>query len=107
MHAWVVMPNHVHILFQPAKGWEVRSLVASWKKFTARGILASCAKSPLKMQVWHREYWDRYIRDEAHYERARFYIEQNPVSAGLVTAAEEWLWSSANPENRKLLKDKA
>ena len=37
--AWVVMPNHVHALFQPLDGWEAAKIVASWKKFTARKIL--------------------------------------------------------------------
>ena len=36
--AWVVMPNHVHVLFQPVNGWTVAKIVASWKKFTARNI---------------------------------------------------------------------
>jgi|GEM_PF-1343548 len=35
---WVVMPNHVHVLFQPIHGWTVSKIVASWKKFTARKI---------------------------------------------------------------------
>ena len=37
--AWVVMPNHVHVLFQPLNGWTVAKIVASWKKFTARSSL--------------------------------------------------------------------
>lgn len=36
--AWVIMPNHVHVLFQPLPGWTVAKIVASWKKFTARKI---------------------------------------------------------------------
>jgi REP element-mobilizing transposase RayT len=36
--AWVVMPNHVHVLFQPMNGWNVAQIVASWKKFTTRKI---------------------------------------------------------------------
>jgi len=36
--AWVVMPNRVHVLFQPINGWTVAKIVASWKKFTARKI---------------------------------------------------------------------
>ncbi len=36
--AWVVMPNHVHVLFQPMNEWTVAKIVAAWKKFTARKI---------------------------------------------------------------------
>ena len=47
-------------------------------------------------QVWQREYWDRYIRNEKHFEIVKSYIEMNPVKAGLVLKPEEWLWSSAH-----------
>ena len=46
-------------------------------------------------QVWHREYWDRFIRDERHFVAARDYIVMNPVKAGLVTSPEDWPWGSA------------
>ncbi len=36
--AWVIMPNHVHVLFQPLAGCRVSDIVASWKKFTARRL---------------------------------------------------------------------
>ncbi|HPS03581.1 MAG TPA: transposase, partial [Candidatus Sumerlaeota bacterium] len=38
--AWAVMPNHVHVLFQPMVGWTVPKIVASWKKYTAARICA-------------------------------------------------------------------
>lgn len=95
--AWVVMPNHVHTLFEPLDGWTVAKIVASWKKFTARKICnyrrqcGEVAAGP----VWHREYWDRYIRDEKHFVQTVAYIHQNPVKAGLVQKPEAWRWSSA------------
>ena len=95
--AWVVMPNHVHVLFQPNTGWTVAKIVAAWKKFTARKIRDDCRESGGRTvaPVWHREYWDRYIRDRVHFEQAMEYIHLNPVKAGLVGTAEEWRWSSA------------
>jgi type I restriction enzyme R subunit/putative DNA methylase len=103
--AWVVMPNHVHVLFQPINGWTVAKIVASWKKFTARKICeyrrngAAGAGHP----VWHREYWDRYIRDQNHLAQAIEYIHLNPVKAGLVATLETWRWSSAYPGNAALV----
>ncbi|MFA7230687.1 MAG: transposase [Victivallaceae bacterium] len=91
--AWVVMPNHVHVLFQPVNNWTVAKIVASWKKFTATKI---CSRGEIKSPVWHREYWDRFIRDSRHYEQAVEYIHQNPVKAGLAAVAAEWPWSSAS-----------
>jgi REP element-mobilizing transposase RayT len=102
--AWVVMPNHVHALFTPMDGWTVAQIVASWKKFTAREICDSrrdrgeIPSGP----IWHREYWDRYIRDRRHLAQTIEYIHLNPVKARLVGAAESWRWSSAFPGNANL-----
>ena len=107
---WVVMPNHVHVLFQPINGWSVAKIVASWKKFTARGILdfqrfpghANLLIGESPPPVWHREYWDRFIRDERHFQQAAEYIRQNPVKAGLAKCPEDWRWSSAFPGHANL-----
>jgi REP element-mobilizing transposase RayT len=110
--AWVVMPNHVHVLFEPINVWTVAKIVASWKKFTARKICDMIVPFPgnanlpigsgLAPQIesgasiWHREYWDRYIRNEQHLKRAIEYIHQNPVKASLVASPEAYRWSSAH-----------
>jgi len=99
--AWVVMPNHVHVLFQPINGWTVAKIVAAWKKFTARKICdnrRNGGDGP-SAPVWHRENWDRYIRDQAHLAQVIAYIHLNPVKAGLVVTPESWPWSSAFPGN--------
>lgn len=97
MMAWVVMPNHVHALLEPMGEWTVGRVVASWKKWTARAITghADLAIGGAPKPLWHREYWDRYIRNEVHFDRMVGYIHENPVKAGLVRRAEEWRWSSA------------
>ncbi len=92
--AFVIMPNHVHLLIRVFLGWKLGNLVWSWKNrvsYYARsqGIRLSEANS-----VWQREYWDRFIRDEKHYHAAIAYILDNPVSAGLCAHREEWPWSS-------------
>jgi REP element-mobilizing transposase RayT len=102
--AWVVMPNHVHVLFQPMNGWTVAKVVASWKKFTARKICddqRDRGEEP-STPVWHREYWDRFIRDETHFNQVVEYIHMNPVKASLVVKPETWPWSSAHPGNANL-----
>jgi putative transposase len=118
--AWVVMPNHVHVLFQPLGGWKMAKIVASWKSFTGRRIAAHLDQSswdrrdrwdrraPARpspadrrdrdRRVWQREYWDRFIRNERHFMAAVAYIHNNPVKAGLVERAEDWPWSSAGQE---------
>jgi REP element-mobilizing transposase RayT len=103
--AWIVMPNHVHVLFQPVAGWTVATIAASWKKFTARKICDGrwdSGDGP-HATVWHREYWDRYIRNRRHFEQTVEYIHINPVKAGLVDCAEKWPWSSAYSGDANLL----
>jgi putative transposase len=45
---------------------------------------------------WQDESYDHLVRSDAEFERIRAYIENNPVKAGLVAAAESWQWSSAH-----------
>ena len=89
--AWVVMPNHVHLLVEI---WEtpLADLVKSWKGFVARE-----ANKLLRRRgpFWEREYLDTIIADEAHRRTAARYIESNPVKAGLAREAKAWPWSSA------------
>jgi hypothetical protein len=42
------------------------------------------------------DYFDRYIRDEKHYQNVLEYVHLNPVNAGLVKSAEKWKWSSVD-----------
>ncbi len=38
LHAWCVMPNHVHVAFEPIDPYELGAIVGSWKSFTAKVI---------------------------------------------------------------------
>ncbi len=92
LHAWVVMPNHVHVLFTPGHGWSLSAILHSWKSFTskrANRILARCGK------FWQEEYFDRYIRDQQHFQRAVEYIELNAVKVGLCELRQQWRFGSA------------
>ena len=96
LHAWCIMPNHVHVLVQPHV--DLASIVQGWKSFTARWVLARNVELALGISgkhLWMREYWDRYIRDETHYRKVVDYIHNNPVAAGLCATPEAWPWSSA------------
>jgi REP element-mobilizing transposase RayT len=91
LHAYVVMPNHVHVLVTPkvvACRW-----LAPLKGFTAyraNELLGSHGQA-----FWQDESYDHLVRSRIQFERIRFYIEENPVSAGLVLTADQHLWSSA------------
>lgn len=90
--AWVVMPNHGHILFKPLPGFSLSSIMKGLKGNTAYQANLILGR---KGQFWHPDYFDRYIRNEAHFHRAVRYIENNPVKAGLVDSPDRWTYSSA------------
>ena len=92
MHAWVIMPNHVHALFTPARDRSLSDIMLSWKSFTSRKANELLGRSG---RFWQEDYFDRYVRDEAHYGDVRAYIENNPVKAGLCAIPEEWPFGSA------------
>lgn len=102
--AWTVMPNHAHVLLQPINDWSIAEIVAPWKKHTSQKIRDNGRARRLRIRVpiWHREYWDRYIRNEIHLRAAIEYIHSNPVKTGLVTKTDAWRWSSAFPGNLNL-----
>ncbi|CAN5355673.1 transposase [soil metagenome] len=91
---WVVMPNHVHVLIEQREGWEVGDLVGSWKKWSARRIHQMMPEDAPEV-VWQRDYWDRFIRNEAHFCAVVHYIHNNPVKARLVGEAKDYRWGSA------------
>jgi REP element-mobilizing transposase RayT len=91
LRAWVIMPNHVHLLF---KVFDVpmSQLVDAWKGFTAKQANKVLGR---RGKFWQDDYWDTYMRDEEHERRTRKYIEANPVKAGLVIEGKKWPWTSA------------
>ena len=92
LHAWCVMPNHVHVLVTPLGRHTLSSIVHSWKSHTANRANKRLGR---RGAVWMPEYFDRAVRDERHFIAAVEYIENNPVQAGLCEQATDWEWSSA------------
>jgi len=91
LHAFVVMPNHVHVLLEP--GAELKEITRAVKRESARAANAILGRTG--KPFWQDESFDHWIRNSAQLERVRTYIEQNPVSAGLVKRPCDWPWSSA------------
>ena len=90
LSAWVVMPNHVHLLILPLVALPK---ITHWiKGRTAReaNLLLGRAGEPF----WQHESYDHWARNERELQRIVAYIEDNPVSAGLAATPEDWPWSS-------------
>ena len=92
LYAYVVMPNHVHILLRPCVPLERITRVL--KGFTARQ--ANKILGRIGQRLWQEESYDHWVRNEEEFSRIEAYVEHNPVSAGLVKRAEDWPWSSAH-----------
>jgi REP element-mobilizing transposase RayT len=91
LHAFVVMPNHVHLLATPAV--PLPKLTRSLKGITAKRANAMLALTG--SPFWQEESYDHLVRRQSEFEHIRNYIEENPVRAGLVTEAGDYPWSSA------------
>lgn len=79
LRSWVIMPNHGHILFKPLAGFTLSSIMKGLKGNTANQANAFLGR---KGQFWHADYFDRFIRDQEHFDKTVRYIENNPVKAG-------------------------
>jgi REP element-mobilizing transposase RayT len=88
--SFVVMANHVHVLLLPKI--PPSRLMKSLKGCTAREANRLLGRTG--EPFWQRESYDHWVRDEREWRRIEFYIENNPVKAGLVSGAEEYRWSS-------------
>jgi REP-associated tyrosine transposase len=91
LHAWVVMPNHVHTLFKTGNV-PMGTIVGDLKEYTAREINKLLRR---RGKLWEDDYFDTFMRDTQHELRTRRYIENNPTKAFLVRNPKEWPWSSA------------
>ena len=95
--AWVVMPNHAHMLCTPCAGYSLASIMHSIKSFTSSEANKILNRSG---RFWQKEYFDRYIRNASQFARTVAYIENNPVKANLCDRPEEWPFSSARFRNK-------
>ncbi len=80
LHAWVIMPNHVHALVDVLPGAELGKLVMTWKSYSAKRINERMGRQG---SLWQKSYFDRMIRDWDHFARCVRYIRANPGKAGL------------------------
>jgi REP element-mobilizing transposase RayT len=90
LHAWVVMPNHVHVLMTPESPF---SGIMRWLKWTtARRSNRLLGRRGIAF--WQDESYDHWVRSRDEFEKIVAYVEWNPVAAGLEERPERWPWSS-------------
>jgi len=91
LHAFVIMPNHIHLLITPHVS--MRRITNGLKGSTARE--ANIILGRTGGRFWQDESFDHWVRSTAEFARIWNYIELNPVTAQLVTRPQDWPWSSA------------
>ncbi|MGG9962500.1 transposase [Ferruginibacter sp. SUN106] len=109
LHAFVIMNNHLHLIWQPLPPQTLQSIQHSFLKHTAQEMkwylqhnnadflsqFKVNAKDRL-YQFWERNALSVELRSSKVFDQKLVYIHQNPVKAGLCILAEEYYYSSAN-----------
>jgi len=93
LHAFVIMPDHIHILITPGDSTTVEKAVQMIKGGSSRRIGLD---DPHRFPIWHAGFHDRWIRDIEEYRNTKLYIERNPISSGLNQRSGQNLFSSAS-----------
>lgn len=94
IHALVVVPEHVHLLFTPANDVTLEHAVQLIKGGYSRAFGTTWGRNK---EIWQRGFTDHRIRDQRDFASHRDYIHQNPVERELVATASEYRYSSAFP----------
>jgi putative transposase len=100
VHAFVVMPDHIHLLLTIAKGNELPKVIGQLKRVIAADINR---REGANGKRWQAGYYEHHLRPDEPLKAVAAYIEANPVRAGLAETPEAYPFSSANPSVRAAL----
>jgi putative transposase len=89
LHAFVIMPDHIHLLLTPAPEISLEKAIQFIK-----GGFSFRLKS--KLDVWERSYTNHRITDITDYATHITYTHQNPIRANLASEPQLYRFSSAN-----------
>jgi len=106
--AYVIMPNHVHLVINPRDGTKAGAVIGHVKFTSAHRILSKWKAThhpllpalrverdgELRLAFWQRRCYDHNCRTEASVMEKIEYCHNNPVKWGLVDDPSAWKWSS-------------
>lgn len=93
LHEFVVMPDHVHLLLTPGAATSLEKAVQFIKGGSSHRVHTQRQHTG---EIWQIGFYDSTIRDNADWNAKVGYIRMNPVRAGLVASADDWMYSSAS-----------
>jgi putative transposase len=117
LYAYVIMPNHVHLIAGVAEGGNLSGVMRDLKKFTSSAILKAIRENPQESRrewmLWlfrsegqhnpnntHYQFWQQdnhpiELSTNEMLQQRMDYLHYNPVEAGFVSSPEDYLYSSA------------
>jgi len=115
LHAYVVMPTHVHLIVSAVEGRELSDILRDFRRHTSKAISAQLAaddnrlflyvlekaaekqkRDDLARKVWADGMHPETLISDKFYQQKLTYLHDNPVRKGLVAKPEYWLYSSAS-----------
>ena len=116
IYAWCVMSNHVHLIISASEN-NVSDVLGNFKKFTGKKIITAIQTNATESrkewmlsifkqagesnsrnsmyQFWNQDNQPKIIYTPEFARQKLEYIHNNPVDAGIVEKAEEYIYSSA------------
>ena len=88
--AYCLMDNHVHLIAVPGNKESLRAVAETNRRYTC----VVNGREGWRGYLWQGRFAS-FVMDEAYSYQAIRYVENNPVRAGIVRRAEEYLFSSA------------
>ena len=118
VYSWVIMSNHIHVIWQAKEGFRLSDIVRDFKKFTAKRILKMIENETESRKIWLLRKFEyagtrlkrisryKFWKDDNHaillepnnikmIDQKLDYIHNNPVRAMIVEQPEDYIFSSA------------
>ncbi len=100
IHAWVVLPEHLHCIIELPIGdadfalrW--RLIKSHFSKSLPKTELLSATRLRRgERGIWQRRFWEHLIRDDKDFSAHMDYVHINPLKHGLVTSVDKWPYST-------------
>ena len=90
VYAYVLMPEHIHLLINEPPLILVAQFLKALKQITSRKLRGD------RRQFWQDRYFDANVHGETARSEVIRYIHRNSIKRGLVASPEQYRWSSFN-----------
>ncbi|MBE9502611.1 MAG: transposase [Proteobacteria bacterium] len=93
--AYVVMPDHIHIVVALGADQTLSSVMSSFGKYTARKLNDFLGS---KGRIWQHGFYDHCLRNDESYIKHLRYICENPLRKGWAEKVEDWPFLAIEPD---------